>query len=88
MREAWPTLKPEERYQHNWHIEAICEHLEAVSAGEINRLQIWIPPGMMKTTMVSVFWHAWEWTTKPWLRYWGASYETRLAGRLSKQSQT
>lgn len=87
VREAWPTLKPEERYQHNWHIEEICHRLEAVSAGEIHRLQIWIPPGMMKSSTVSIFWHAWEWTTRPWLRYWGASYETRLAGRLSKQSQ-
>ena len=87
VREAWPTLKPEERYQHNWHIEEICHRLESVSAGEIHRLQIWIPPGMMKSSTVSIFWHAWEWTTRPWLRYWGASYETRLAGRLSKQSQ-
>lgn len=87
VREAWPVLKPEERYQHNWHIEAICQHLEAVSAGEIMRLQVWIPPGMMKSGCVSVFWHPWEWTKNPWIRYWGASYETRLAGRLSKMSQ-
>lgn len=87
VKAAWPTLKPEERYQHNWHIEAICEKLKGVSDGEINRLQIWIPPGMMKSSTVSIFWHPWEWTKRPWLRYWGASYETRLAGRLSKQSQ-
>lgn len=87
IREAWPTVKPKEPYQHNWHIEAICRHLEAVSDGEITRLQIWIPPGMMKSGCVSVFWHPWEWTRNPWLRYWGASYETRLAGRFSKMSQ-
>jgi predicted phage terminase large subunit-like protein len=84
---AWSVLKPQEPYQHNWHIEAICEHLEAVSRDEIRRLQIWIPPGMMKSGCVSVFWHPWEWTTRPWLRYWGASYETRLAGRLSAMSR-
>lgn len=88
IREAWHTIKPDEPYQHNWHIEVICDKLSAVSAGEITRLQIWIPPGMMKSGCVSVFWHPWEWTTRPSLRYWGASYETRLAGRLSAMSRT
>jgi len=85
--EAWPSLKPKEPFQTNWHIREIAHHLEAVSRGEIDRLQIWIPPGMMKSSCVSVFWHPWEWATNPWIRYWGASYETRLAGRLSKMSQ-
>lgn len=87
IKAAWPVLKPQEPYQHNWHIDAICEYLEAVSRGEITRLQIWIPPGMMKSGCVSIFWHPWEWTTNPWLRYWGASYETRLASRLSAMSR-
>ena len=85
---AWPTIKPQEKFQHNWHIDEIAKHLEAVSRGEIDRLQIWIPPGMMKSSCVSVFWHPWEWATRPWLRYWSASYETRLAGRLSAMSRT
>ena len=84
---AWPVIKPEEKYLHNWHIDAICEHLEAVTRGEITRLQVWIPPGTMKTGTISVFWHAWEWTLRPWLRYWTASYETRLAGRMSSMAR-
>lgn len=87
VQEAWPHVKKHEQYRHNWHLDAISEHLEAVSAGEIHRLQIWVPPGSMKSLSVSVFWHAWEWTTRPWLRYWSASYETRLAGRLSAMSR-
>jgi predicted phage terminase large subunit-like protein len=85
---GWHVLNPEVPYHHNWHIDAICDKLEAVSRGEIYRLQIWVPPGSMKTGTVSIFWHAWEWTTRPWLRYWSASYETRLAGRMSAQSRT
>jgi predicted phage terminase large subunit-like protein len=84
---AWHVLNPETDYHHNWHIDAICAHLEAVSRGDILRLQIWVPPGSMKTSTVSVFWHPWEWTLRPWLRYWSASYETRLAGRMSAQSR-
>lgn len=85
---GWHVLNPDVPYHHNWHIDAICEHLEAVSAGEILRLQIWVPPGSMKTGTVSIFWHPWEWTTRPWLRYWSASYETRLAGRMSAASRS
>ena len=85
--EAWRVLKPVERYQHNWHIDAICEHLEAVSRGDIRRLQIWVPRATMKSMNVSVLWPAWEWTRDPWLRYWTASYELGLAGRLAALSR-
>jgi predicted phage terminase large subunit-like protein len=84
--EAWKVLKPAEQFRDNWHISAISEHLEAVTAGEIKRLQIWVPRATMKSLCVSVFWPAWEWTKDPWLRYWSASYELGLAGRLVGQS--
>ncbi len=83
---AWKVLKPAETFRSNWHIDAICDHLEAVSAGEIKRLQIWVPRATMKSLCVSVIWPAWEWTKDPWLRYWSASYELGLAGRLVGQS--
>lgn len=76
---AWPVLKPAEPYKTNWHIDAICEHLEAVSNFEISRLQVWIPPGSMKTVTVSVMWPCWEWTREPGLRYWTGSYQTDLS---------
>ena len=44
---AWPALKPEDEYLHNWHIDAMAEHLDAVSRGEITRLQVWVPPVSM-----------------------------------------
>ena len=87
VREAWKQIKKNEAYRHNWHIDAICEHLVAVSMGEILRLQIWVPPQSMKSLLVNVLWPAWEWTDRPWLRYWGASYETRLAGRYAAMSR-
>lgn len=60
-REAWPQLEPNTTYVHGWHIDAICEHLEAVTAGEINRLLVNVPPGSMKSLLTSVMWQAWEW---------------------------
>lgn len=87
VQAAWHTVKPHEPFISNWHLEALAIHLEAVSRGEIHRLQIWVPPGTMKSGMVNIFWHPWEWTTRPWLRYFTASYEQHLAGRFSLQSQ-
>jgi predicted phage terminase large subunit-like protein len=86
-RAAWKVLKPVEAYKDNWHIDAICEHLTAVSNGQLTRLQIWVPRATMKSLNVSVFWHPWEWTTKPWLRYWTAVYELGLAGRIAGMSR-
>jgi len=61
VREAWRVLEPTATYVHGWHVEAICMHLEAVTRGEINRLLINVPPGSMKSLLVSVLWPAWEW---------------------------
>lgn len=61
IRRAWPILEPSQPYVHGWHIDAIAEHLEAVTDEEITRLLINVPPGMMKSLATSVFWPAWEW---------------------------
>ncbi len=61
IREAWHVLEPTRIYEHGWHIDAMCEHLEAVTNGHLNRLLITIPPGTMKSLTTSVFWPAWEW---------------------------
>jgi predicted phage terminase large subunit-like protein len=84
---GWEHARKGVAYRHNWHIDAICEHLEAVSADQIRRLQIWVPPVSMKSYLVSVFWPAWEWTTRPQLKYWSASYETRFAARQAAKSR-
>src|SRR4051812_1628242 len=67
VREAWHVLEPTNDYVHGWHIDAICELLEAVTNGKLialgleNRVLINVPPGTMKSLLVSVFWPAWEW---------------------------
>ena len=87
VKAAWPSLKPDDPYLHNWHVDAICEHLEAVSRGEITRLQVWVPPVSMKTLLVSVMWPAWEWTFAPKTRYWSASYSEPLSGIIASWSR-
>lgn len=64
VEEAWHVLEPDQVFVPNWHIDAICEHLEAVTDGRINRLLINVPPGSSKSMIVSVLWPAWEWGPK------------------------
>jgi predicted phage terminase large subunit-like protein len=89
VRRAWSILEPGAKYVHGWHIDFLCQHLEAITAGEriggklYNRLLANVPPGMMKSMLVSVFWPAWEWGPKnmPWLRIIAASHNIDLAER-------
>lgn len=84
IRIFWGTCVPQE-YSHNWHIDAICEYLEAVMLGQINRLVINIPPGCMKSLSVGVFWPAWMWTLDPKLAFLFGSYDQSLLN--NKQSE-
>ena len=63
VQQAWPHFDPAP-YQHSWHIDAIAEHLEAVTSGEIKKLLINIPPRHMKTGLVTM-WQVWTWTLLP-----------------------
>lgn len=83
IRSAWHVLEPGQPYVHGWHVDAIAEHLTAVSDGEITRLLINIPPGTMKSMLTGVFWPAWEWGPRgaPHTRIIGASHEEGLAIR-------
>ena len=84
-RQAWPIVEPHREFRDNWHIGAICEHLEAVTRGEINRLLILVPPGSMKSLTVAVFWPAWVWGPlgEPWKRWMFSSYVQHLSTRDS-----
>lgn len=85
IRQAWHILEPGNPYIHGWHIDAIGMHLEAVEEGEINRLLINIPPGTMKSLLVSVIWPAWLWgpRNQPHLRFLCVSHSQNLAIRDS-----
>jgi predicted phage terminase large subunit-like protein len=81
VQQAWPVMEPGVPFVPSWHIETICEHLEAVSSGEIHRLLINIPPRHSKSTIVSVAWCCWEWLTAPEQKFLAASYSGTLSIR-------
>lgn len=61
---AWPAIDPAP-YQHNWHLDAIAEHLEAVARGQIKKLLVNLPPRHSKTLLCSVAFNAWAWCQEP-----------------------
>lgn len=85
IREAWPILEPSTPFVYGWHIDAICEHLQAVTAGELRRLIINVPPRTAKSTVAAKMWPAWEWLTDPAVRWMCASYSSYLSLRDSQQ---
>ena len=87
IREAWHVVEPNSTYVHGWHLDAIAEHLEAITDGRINRLLINVPPGTMKSLLTSVLWPAWEWGPKgrPSLRYLTTSYAEKYVKRDSRR---
>jgi phage uncharacterized protein (putative large terminase), C-terminal domain len=84
---AWPTLQPGTVLVDNWHVHAICEHLEAVTRGQIKRLLINMPFRMLKSTIISQAWPAWEWIDLPHLQYLTASYAKDVATRDAVDSR-
>ena len=87
VRLAWPLVEPAQ-LQWSWHHDAMCEHLEAVFADQIESLVINIPPGMSKSLICSVLFPAWLWTQRPDWRWITASYSGDVALRDARKSRT
>ena len=87
IRSAWHIVEPSNPYVHGWHVNALCQHLTAISNGQITRLLINIPPGTAKSLIVSVFWPAWEWgpAGMPTMRYISTSYSADYVKRDSRR---
>ena len=83
VQQAWIIVEPSTPFVPGFHIDAIIEHLEAVTRGQIRNLLINVPPRHMKSLLVSVFWPAWEWIAHPERRWLYSSYAASLSIRDS-----
>lgn len=90
VEEAWHVLEPHTRFVPGIHVDAICEHLQAVSEGKIRDLVVNVPPGSAKSLLTCVFWQAWVWgpSNKPETRWITSSYRADLAIRDSVKCRT
>lgn len=81
VQQAWHVVEPGVPFIPGWHLDVICEHLEAVTWGNLRRLLINIPPRHAKSTIVSVMWPVWEWLHIPNSKFLCASYSGTLSTR-------
>lgn len=72
----WHVLEPGTPFVSGWIMEAVVQHLEAITFGDITNLLINVPPGCCKSLLTNVFWPAWEWSAMDFshLRYVTFSY--------------
>jgi predicted phage terminase large subunit-like protein len=87
VKTAWQVIEPTTRLVWGWHLDVICEHLEAISSRQLRGLVIEVPPRSTKSTIVSVLWPAWEWVSRPQTRFLTASYSLNLAIRDAVRSR-
>jgi predicted phage terminase large subunit-like protein len=77
IREGWHVLEPSTRLQWSWHHDALALHLQGLTEDWLARsrnpaapmraqnLLANVPPGSMKSRVVSVYWPAWVWLKAP-----------------------
>ncbi len=83
IADAWHVLEPKTQFIPGWHLDAIADHLNAVTNGHINNLLINVPPRHCKSLSVSVFWPVWEWIKFPERRWLFSAYASSLSIRDS-----
>src|SRR5690606_32821527 len=84
LTEFWDVVIPD-NFIYNWHIEYLCEELQKVQYRVKKRLPkeydliINIPPGTSKSTICTIMYPVWCWTTDPSQRFITASYSNSLS---------
>lgn len=92
-REAWHVLHPNTPLVWGWALDAMCMHLEAITYGRFlsmgltNRLLENVPPGMMKSLLLNVFWPSWEWgpVKMPSLTYLSTAHSDDISARDARK---
>ena len=89
LKFAWKYIDSSE-FTDGWPIQAVADHLQAVTDGDIKRLIINIPPRCAKSSLTSVAFPAWTWaqpwnghTSGPGVQFLHASYAQQLSLRDS-----
>ena len=82
---AWSSFDPAD-FVDNWHLEDICNHMQAVAEGHISRLLLNEPPRTGKTAIISICFCAWIWAQRrrgpllgPHVSFFYASYAEKLS---------
>lgn len=84
-KQALKVVEPETQFEWNWHMDTLCHYCERVYYGEINNLDIQIPPRTLKSLLVNVIFPAWIWTKKPSYKIISGSSSYKLSIQFNKK---
>lgn len=95
VKEMWPVLGVGGPLIWSWHMQAACDHLEALFTGWVDavktggrppaqNLAVAIPPGSSKSRITSVALPAWAWIRHP---EWSPLYVSAAADLASRDSR-
>ena len=85
---AFDIVNPSQKFEWNWHIECLTEHLMAVERGEIKSLIINLPPRNLKSFLVSIAFPAWCFARNPSYKFIVASHSLQpLAEKLNSDTR-
>ena len=88
LRKVFQSLNPGESFLPNWHLKALCWHLELVRLGHIRRLRIEVPPRSLKSVSASVAFPAFLLGRDPTRKIITASYSADLAAKHAADCRT
>lgn len=95
FKKAWSAVEPGNPLDWNWHIEVICDHVQSILEGWLQRKNagdpnldnaprnalLNVPPGSLKSRILSVMAPAWMWAHDPTWTVICLSANPDLAGR-------
>jgi predicted phage terminase large subunit-like protein len=89
VKYQWDVVEPGTELEWNWHLDVVCYALERQILGDplYRLLLICIPPGTMKSLLVSVFAPAWQWLRQPERRKIFLANDDDLAKRDSRRTR-
>ena len=76
---AWPTIEPQTHFHGGWHIDAMCDHGQALIDNQIRNLLVTVPPRHTKSHHRQVALPSWAWAMFPELRFLYASFSADLS---------
>jgi predicted phage terminase large subunit-like protein len=87
VKRAWHLIEPATPLVWGQVLDVMCKELEQIffDPGFQPRLLMNVPPGTMKSILVSVMFPAWVWTIKPSESFTGAAHEQGLAIRDARK---
>lgn len=100
VKHGWSVLHPGSRLAWNWHLDAICDHAQAMiedliavrrdehAVQRCKNLVINIPPRQLKTELLQIFLPAWGWLHDPSLSWRCLSGNSKVVNLASQDCRT